>query len=94
MLQNAMGAALAIAESEMILTLPRRAAMKIATLLPLRVMEAPIKIAPFEVMLLWHERSHRNTQHEWVRSQIAAFAHVQASTTIAPVSDILESVRF
>jgi DNA-binding transcriptional LysR family regulator len=81
-----MGAAMAIVESDMVLTLPRRAAKKIAALLPLEVIDAPIDIAPVEVMLLWHERSHRNTEHEWVRSQIAAASH--ATTPKAPLVDV------
>lgn len=86
MLPNTMGAAMAIVESDMVLTLPRRAAKKIAALLPLEVIDAPIDIAPVEVMLLWHERSHRNTEHEWVRSQIAAASH--ATTPKAPLVDV------
>jgi len=73
---NTIGTAMAVVDSDMVLTVPRRVALKIATLLPLRVVELPIKVAPYEVTLLWHERTHRNTEHGWIRSQIAAAAHV------------------
>ncbi len=72
---NTMGTAIAVLESDMVLTVPRRVAIKMATVLPLRMVELPIHVAPYEVKLLWHERSHRNNEHGWIRSQIAAAAH-------------------
>jgi DNA-binding transcriptional LysR family regulator len=71
---NTIGTAMAVVESEMVLTVPRRVAVKLACLLPLQVVDLPIKIAPYEVMLLWHERSHRDAGHRWLRSQIAKSA--------------------
>lgn len=71
---NAMGAAMTVAESDMVLTVPRRVALRLAAILPLEVKAPPIDIAPYEVMLLWHERSHKNADHEWARAQIAAVA--------------------
>lgn len=75
---NMMGTAMAVVDSDMVLTVPRRVAIKMATLLPLRMIELPVTVAPYEVTLLWHERSHRNTEHGWVRAQIAAAALVTA----------------
>jgi DNA-binding transcriptional LysR family regulator len=72
---NTMGAAIAVLDSDMILSVPRRVAAKMAALLPLRMLDLPIHVPPYEVKLLWHERSHRNNEHGWVRSQIAAAAH-------------------
>lgn len=71
---NTMSAAMAIRESDMILTVPTRAAVRLATILDLRIKEPPIAISPYRVVLLWHERSHRDAEHEWIRSQIAAAA--------------------
>lgn len=71
---NTMGAAMAVVESDMVLTVPSRVAVKMATILPLSVLAMPIRIEPYEVMLLWHERSHKNAEHGWIRSQIAAAA--------------------
>lgn len=76
---NTMGAALTLLESDMVLTVPSRVAIKMAALLSLRMVELPIDVAPYEVKLLWHERTHRNTEHAWVRSQIAAVAHSSAA---------------
>jgi len=76
---NTMGTAMAVADSDMVLTVPRRVALKMTTLLPLQMVDLPIQVAPYEVTLLWHERSHRNTEHGWIRSQIAAAAQSNAS---------------
>ena len=79
---NMMGAAIAIAESDMVLTVPRRVASRLAGILPLRMVEPPLEIDPYEVLLLWHERCHRNADHEEMRAQIAA----SASAGLPPVS--------
>jgi DNA-binding transcriptional LysR family regulator len=71
---NTMGTAMAVVESDMVLTLPTRVATKLATLLPLTVLKLPIDIPPYEVVLLWHERSHRSPAHSRIRSHIAATA--------------------
>ena len=75
---NTMGTAMTVVESDMVLTVPRRVAVRMAALLPLQMVELPITVAPYEVTLLWHERSHRNTEHGWIRSQIAAAALASA----------------
>ncbi|MNR58034.1 HTH-type transcriptional regulator SyrM 1 [compost metagenome] len=36
----------------------------------LRVVEAPIEVPGYEMAMLWHERSHRDPAHQWLREQI------------------------
>ena len=82
---NTMGTAMAVVDSDMVLTVPRRVAIKMAARLPLQMVELPVTAAPYEVTLLWHERSHRNTEHGWIRSQIAAAAQSSAlAAFVAP----------
>jgi DNA-binding transcriptional LysR family regulator len=71
---NTMSAAIAALDSDMVLTVPIRAARRLAAVMALRVKEPPIAIDPYRVVLLWHERSHRDAEHEWLRTQIAAVA--------------------
>jgi DNA-binding transcriptional LysR family regulator len=71
---NTMSAAIAALDSDMILTVPTRAARRLAAVLALCIKEPPIPIDPYRVVLLWHERSHRDAEHEWLRTQIAAVA--------------------
>lgn len=69
---NTMGAAMAVAESDTVLTVPRRVAVKLSTLLPLQMVDVPVAVPPYRVMLLWHERSHKSAEHGVMRSHIAA----------------------
>jgi DNA-binding transcriptional LysR family regulator len=37
----------------------------------LRVVEAPVDVPGYEMAMLWHERSHRDPAHQWLREQVA-----------------------
>jgi DNA-binding transcriptional LysR family regulator len=37
----------------------------------LRVVEAPVEVPGYEMAMLWHERSHRDPAHQWLRAHIA-----------------------
>ncbi|MEN0104961.1 MAG: LysR family transcriptional regulator [Pseudomonas sp.] len=36
----------------------------------LRVYEPPVAVPGFELAMLWHERSHRDPAHQWLREQL------------------------
>ncbi|CAG4891942.1 LysR family transcriptional regulator [Paraburkholderia saeva] len=38
----------------------------------LQVIEPPVDVAGYEMAMLWHERSHRDPAHQWLRERIAA----------------------
>jgi len=38
----------------------------------LKVVEPPIEVPGYEMSMLWHERSHRDPAHQWLREFIAA----------------------
>ncbi len=49
-------------------------------MLPLAVVEPPLKLSPYEVALIWHERCHRDREHgSWLRREITAAARTAAS---------------
>lgn len=37
----------------------------------LQVVEAPLEVSGYEMAMLWHERSHRDPAHQWLRQHIA-----------------------
>lgn len=37
----------------------------------LRAVEPPVEVPGYEMCMLWHERSHRDPAHRWLREQIA-----------------------
>ncbi|SAK56591.1 LysR family transcriptional regulator [Caballeronia arationis] len=38
----------------------------------LRIVEPPVDVPGYEMAMLWHERSHRDPAHSWLREHIAA----------------------
>lgn len=38
----------------------------------LQVVEAPLELPGYEMAMLWHERSHRDPAHQWLREKIAS----------------------
>ncbi|BCH19737.1 LysR family transcriptional regulator [Mesorhizobium sp. L-2-11] len=69
---NVLTAAMVAATSDMALVVPHRAAMRFAAMLPLTAVDLPIITNPYEVMLIWHERWHRDPEHKWLRGEVAA----------------------
>ncbi|EIT69504.1 MULTISPECIES: LysR family transcriptional regulator [Hydrocarboniphaga] len=58
-----------LATTDLVAMLPERLAR---TAPGLRVVEPPIEVPGFEIAMLWHERSHRDPAHVWLREFIAA----------------------
>ena len=59
-----------VAESDLILTLPRKLAQRMAKLANIEILELPIAIQPFELSMIWHERQHYDPAHIWLRNQV------------------------
>lgn len=58
---------LLVAETDLVLTTSRWLARKLNLQLGLVVRRPPIAIAPACAPLVWHERSHRDPMHRWLR---------------------------
>ncbi|OHV79362.1 LysR family transcriptional regulator [Ensifer sp. LCM 4579] len=78
-LSNVLTAAVVIAATDLVLVVPHRVASRIAAMLPLTLIDPPVELAPYEVALIWHERSHRDLEHRWLRHEIAAAARPSRS---------------
>jgi DNA-binding transcriptional LysR family regulator len=86
---NAMTAPFLVAETDIALILPLRAARHAATLLPLAVLEPPVDLPSYEVSLLWHERRHRDPEFTSLRAEIAgATLAVVAASDAAPFGPV------
>lgn len=70
--QNTMAAAMLVAETDMVLTIPRRTAARIARMLPLAITAPPAPLPSYELSLVWHERLHRDPNCAWLRGELAA----------------------
>lgn len=68
-----LAAPLIIAESDLLLTLPRRLAARLQGL-GLVTREPPIPLPTFRYVQVWHERAHRDPAHAWLRDVLATTA--------------------
>lgn len=59
-----------VANSSLISIVPSRLAQATSRQLPVRIMPLPLKFPEQNIALYWHERTHRDAGHEWMRAQI------------------------
>jgi DNA-binding transcriptional LysR family regulator len=60
----------AIAQTDLILTVPRRLAKITAAIAGVRVMEAPREIKSFPYFMAWHPRLTNEPAHQWFREEL------------------------
>jgi DNA-binding transcriptional LysR family regulator len=60
----------AIAQTDLILTVPRRLAKITAAMAGVRVLEAPREIKSFPYFMAWHPRLTNEPAHKWFREQL------------------------
>ncbi|WP_420991467.1 LysR family transcriptional regulator [Cupriavidus sp. 30B13] len=58
----------ALASTDLVAMLPERLVRGAGAL---RVVEPPVAVPGYELAMLWHERSHRDPAHQWLREYIA-----------------------
>ena len=73
-------AAALIAQGDMILTIPARAAEELMRGGTLERFAPPLAIEDFDYRLLWHDRSHADPGHKWLRDMIFASVAEPAAT--------------
>ncbi len=66
-----MSAIAAVSSTDLVAMLPSRL---VAGRKDLRVVAAPLDVPGYDMAMLWHERSHRDLGHQWLRERIAASA--------------------
>jgi DNA-binding transcriptional LysR family regulator len=68
---HALVAALIVADSDLVATVPERLVRAMTKIAHLRRFDPPVSIAPFAVTQLWHARVHDEPAHRWLRAQVA-----------------------
>ena len=69
-LPHFLAAPMLVAESDMILSLPRRLAQRVAISTAVEMLEIPLDIEKFSPSMIWHERWHNDSAHKWLRQLI------------------------
>lgn len=57
-----------IASSDLLVLMPSRVAEQFAKVLPLKLLEPPLKLPSYDIRLFWHERYHDDPANRWLRS--------------------------
>lgn len=68
---NFIGLAMIVANTELVATLPHRAAQILSQGAQVRLVALPVDIPGYHVRQQWHERMQRDPGHVWLRSLIA-----------------------
>lgn len=63
-----------LAGTDMLATLPARLAETFTAQHSLQVLELPVRVPRIRYAAYWHERSHRDAGHRWLRDQLRASA--------------------
>jgi DNA-binding transcriptional LysR family regulator len=53
-----------------ILTLPYRVLEKMSRYVPIKVFKLPFDVDPFDVSIIWHEKTKNSQAHAWLRNQL------------------------
>lgn len=59
-----------VSQSDLVLALPRRAAMALAAYFPLQTVDIPLPMRQVDVAMYWHERCHHSAAQQWLRTQV------------------------
>jgi len=59
-----------VAQSDLVLVLPSRAARYLAHILPITIFDPPLDLPEFEMAMYWHERTQSSSAHRWFRGEV------------------------
>jgi DNA-binding transcriptional LysR family regulator len=65
-----LGVPFLVAQTDLVATLPERVAQRFATMAPITLFEPPLKLARLDIVMMWHDRTHNNPLHQWLREVI------------------------
>ena len=65
-----LGVPFIVEQTDLLAILPEQAARGFARFTDIELFEPPIELKPFDVVLLWHERTHTSPAHRWFRDLI------------------------
>lgn len=65
-----LGVPFIVAQTDLVATLPERVAQRFTDLAPIRIFEPPLALDAINVVQMWHDRTHNNPLHRWLRGLI------------------------
>ena len=67
-----LGVPFLVAQTNLVATLPERVAERFAEMAPIRLFEPPMPLRGLDIVMMWHDRTHNNPLHQWLREVIVA----------------------
>lgn len=61
-----------VSRSNLIVTAPRRLCEHMVQAFPLRLVECPVELPSFDMLMAWHPRMHADAGHRWLRERLVA----------------------
>ena len=65
-----LGVPFIVEQTDLLSTLPEKVARNFTRFTDIELYEPPLSLVPFDVVLLWHDRTHTNPVHRWFRELI------------------------
>lgn len=75
-----------VAQSDLLAALPRLGAERLSAGLPISIHPLPIKVPEFKLAMIWHERTHQDPAHKWLRSAIRSLMRHHALQIVSSPS--------
>jgi DNA-binding transcriptional LysR family regulator len=72
---------LIVAETDLVLTTAKWLAETLAARVPLAIRPPPVRLAPVDLPMVWHERTHRDARQRWFRELLRRVASEQAGAS-------------
>jgi DNA-binding transcriptional LysR family regulator len=77
-----LSAAMIVAETDMVLSLPYRIAEQFKKIAPLTIYPVPINLPSYNLVMIWHLLREKDPAHRWLRDRIATIGRkIQAASS-------------
>ena len=77
-----LSAAMIVAETDMVLSLPYRIAVQFKKVADLNIFPVPLDLPSYDLVMIWHQLREKDPAHCWLRDRITTIGHtIEASTT-------------
>jgi DNA-binding transcriptional LysR family regulator len=73
-----------VAQSNMVVTLSEHVARPFAEMLPLDVHEVPVALHTDDWSCVWHDRTHKDPAHVWLRDQLSEITRSDLRPSLSP----------
>ena len=82
-----------LARTDLVFTTGRPFAERLASFMPLSILDAPKEFGSMNLYMLWHDRSHRSPAHRWLRETVRNVADEFKALELGPAEQTMSAAR-